>query len=145
MIEEVQRYGDWWEQRKEYRQQALVDLRKREGIPAPELIDGKWMYRDSEGEPYPWAVGKQTLPSAEEMDQFWDGVDARTFEIREVASDGRPISDEIRDLERDAQLIRDTQSVSFGDSSEPNPDFRLDSLDDASVDSAIQKMVNHHE
>ena len=40
---QVQRQGDWFEQRKQYRAQALVALRKREGLPSPVDADGVFL------------------------------------------------------------------------------------------------------
>ena len=144
-IFEEQHYGDFLEQRKQYRAEALDSLREREGIPAPEFIDGMWQYRDEEGNPHPWATGKRKQPDAAEMDEFWSGADARTFEILPVARDGKPIEVEVKDLERDAQLVHDAGGVSFGDASEPTPDFQIANFSDETVDAAIQGYIDKHE
>src|ERR1700678_4352951 len=44
-IEQFQRYGDWFEQRAEYRKQALQNLRKREGVPTSERLVGAFYQR----------------------------------------------------------------------------------------------------
>ena len=56
-IELFQRMENWWEQRAEYRKQALASLRRREGIPTPELVDGKMQYRQPDGTYSTMAIG----------------------------------------------------------------------------------------
>lgn len=140
-LEQYQTEGDFHEQRNQFRAEALEGLREREGLPKPELIDGKMMYLGSDGKHHSTAIGKLKQPNHEEMDEFWSGPEALHFHVEEISRDGVHIDTELRDLERDAQLVRETQGVSYGDDSEPNPEMKLDSLDDESVDAAIQKLV----
>src|SRR5208337_3655730 len=95
LTEFYQDAGDFFELRKKYRAEALTALRLREGIAAPELVDGRWQYRDAEGKLHPWAVGARKQPAREVMDAFWDGN--APFEILQVSEDGVPIAQELRD------------------------------------------------
>lgn len=138
--------GEFHELRQEFRKLSLDALRKREGIEPPIYIDGRWMYRDADGNPTPWATGKVKQPSLREMDAFWDGLSegvflANNFKVLEVANDGVPLSNEVRDLERDANKFFIAERVSHGEESSANPDFSLDSLDDDTVDAALQTFI----
>lgn len=143
MFDQIQRQGNFHEIRKEYRQQALVSLRKREGIPEPEVIAGQMMYRDENGEPHPWAIGKRKGMEIKVADSYFGGD--VVIEPLEVSEDGRPLSAEIADLERDVQGVRESWGVSFGESGEPTPDFRVNDLSEKGVDSAIQEYIKSHE
>lgn len=144
LTEQHQDAGDFFEQRRVYRAEALKSLREREGIPAPELVEGRWQYRDSEGKLHPWAQGRRKQKPKEEMDQFW-GAGVPSFEVMEVSEDGKPLKQELRDLARDAELVAQTQGVSHGDHGEPVADFVLESLDDKNVDEALQDRIGKHE
>lgn len=135
-----QHYGDFFEQRKSYRHQSLVSLRKREGLPEPEMIDGKAMYRDEEGKLHPWAIGKRKGMELKVADSYFGGD--VVIEPLEVSEDGRPLSLEIADLERDIQGVRESWGVTFGEASEPAPDFRVNDLSDETVDKSIQEYIH---
>ena len=67
----VQRVSDWFEQRKAYRLQALLTLRKREGLPSPVDIDGNPLetrYDDQGQAHYYRADGKRVDPV------YWQGA-----------------------------------------------------------------------
>jgi hypothetical protein len=147
LIERYENGGEFWELRQQFRKHALESLRKREGFEAPVLIDGRWMYRDAEGNAIPWATGKVKQPSAGEMDAFWAGVNegvflAENFEVLKVAEDGVPLNREVKDLERDANKFFIAERVSHGMESSANPDFELSDVDDeAHVDKVWQAYI----
>lgn len=134
--------GDFLRQRAEFRKEALRNLRKREGLPIPTIDEnGRAIYLDSEGKPHSWAIGKKQGLSREEASQYWE--ESAPFEILDVAADGRPIQDEIRDLERDAELNRKTANVDFGVHSAP--DLQIGNIyDEEQVDQAIQQYIERH-
>jgi hypothetical protein len=115
---QVQRQGDWFEQRKQYRAQALVALRKREGLPSPVDADGVFLetrfddqgnahYYDArgnvvehvlfagagkDGKPGGFAIGKRKGAGIDEASASWYNNDA-AFEHLEVVKEGRPFDD----------------------------------------------------
>jgi hypothetical protein len=139
-IEQFQRYGSLWELREEYRAQALVALRKREGIPTPELIDGKMQYRQPDGTYSTMAVGARKGQPRELADAHWNSPDPE-FEILDVTEDGRRLADELLDLDRDAAGMELGGRVSHGRESEPAPDLVLTDTSDEEVDAKLQEYL----
>jgi len=152
-IELCQRMENWWEQRAEYRKQALVSLRRREGIPTPELVDGKMQYRQPDGTYSTMAIGTRkqefetvidekgiprTVPTAE-VAAAWDCPGG--FEILDVAEDGRKIEAELVDLHRDAATYERAEKVSYGAAGEQAPDLYLDGLSDEEIDQKLQEYL----
>ena len=161
-----QRVGDWFEQRKEYRQAALKALRIREGLPRPVDQDGNDLetrfddqgqahyYNQSgkrvdhvlfagsgkDGKPGSFAVGTRRQEPREIADTSWHSPDPG-FEILEVAEDGRKLSDELKDLDRDSQNLEIYQRVSHGAAGEQAPDLELAGTSDDEIDETLQKFV----
>jgi hypothetical protein len=136
--------GDFIGLRQEYRKRALINLRRREGIPVPEFVDGRWMYLCDDGEYHCQAVGHRRQPDSSVMDEFW-GSNQAPFEMLEVADDGIPLTKEIDDLGRDAKGFERAEHVSFGGKEVPYPDFVVnDPNDDSEVDHAVQEYIKRH-
>ena len=152
-IEKFQRYGNFWELREEYRADALKNLRKREGLPTPEMIDGKMQYRQADGTYSTMAVGTRKQESETVIDEKGiprtvptSGVAAAwgqnpDFEILEVAEDGRKLSDELKDLDRDSSTFQQSERVSHGDAGEQAPGFELVNTSDEEIDETLQKFL----
>ena len=152
-FEMFQRFGDWFEQRAEYRKQALVSLRKREGLLTPEMVDGKMQYLQSDGSYSTMAVGTRKQDSETTIDEKGvprtvptAGVDAAWnrdggFQILEVAEDGRKLSDELKDLDRDSSTFELSEKVSHGDAGEQAPGFELANTSDEEIDETLQKFL----
>ena len=152
-IELFQRMENWWEQRAEYRKQALINLRKREGLPTPELIDGKMQYRQPDGSYSTMATGTRRQESETVIDEkgiprtvptsgvaaAWDRGGG--FEILEVSEDGRKLSDELRDLARDAEGMEVASRISHGSAGEQAPELVLDGTSDDEIDEVLQKFL----
>ena len=165
-IEMFQRMSDFWEQRKTFRAQALTALRKREGLPLPvdshgnELetrfddqgaahyynAEGKrvdqvlFQGTGKEGKPGAFAVGTRKGEAREIADASWNSPDPG-FEILEVAEDGRKLSDELNDLDRDANAFELSQKVSHGAAGEQAPDLELSGTSDEEIDETLQKFL----
>ena len=158
-IEMFQRLGDWFEQRAEYRKQALASLRKREGLPTSMHLKGDFyqradgFYRDPPGTQvwldttmYPngnggyiqWATGTRKGLSREEADKNWG---RSNFEILDIAEDGRKLTDELKDLDRDAQGMEIAQRVSHGAAGEQAPDLVLGGTSDDEIDQKLQEYL----
>lgn len=166
----LQRFGDWWEQRREYRATALKALRKREGIPSPVDRDGSDLetrYDDrgaahyynaegkrvdqvffqgagKDGKPGAFAVGQRKGEARELADARWNSPDGGGFEIlevAEVAEDGRRLEDELRDLDRDATGMEIALRVDHGAEGEQAPDLVLDGTSDDEIDEVLQKFL----
>jgi hypothetical protein len=153
-IDFFQRVGDFFEQRREYRQAAIKALRRREGLPTPELVDGKMQYRQPNGTYSTMAVGARkqesetvidekgiprTVPTSE-VAAAWDRGGG--FEIPEVAEDGRKLSDELRDLDRDAAGMEMGSRVSHGVEGEQAPDLQITNpADDEEIDEKLQEYL----
>jgi hypothetical protein len=156
----LQQIEDWWDQRAEFRKQALQNLRKREGLPTSERLVGSFyqradgFYREPPGKEvfldttmYPngnggytqWAKGTRKGLSREEADKNWGRSGG--FEILEVAEDGRKLSDELRDLDRDATLVEEASRVSHGAESEQAPELVLTDTSDEEVDRGLQEYL----
>jgi hypothetical protein len=153
-IELFQRMESWWEQRAEYRKQALINLRKREGLPTPELIDGKMQYLQPDGSYSTMAVGTRKQESETVIDEkgiprtvptaavsaAWD--QGSGFEILEVAEDGRKLADELRDLSRDAVGMEMVERVSHGAEGEQAPGLIVENADDdQEIDRVLQEYL----
>jgi hypothetical protein len=169
-----QRVGDFFEQRREYRQAALKSLRKREGLPSPvdehgaELetrfddfgnahyynADGTRAERvlfagtGKDGKPGGFAIGTRKGEARELADASWHSSDPG-FEILDVAEDGRKLSEELLDLHRDAATYERADKVSYGDAGEQAPGLVLDGTSEEEIDRKLQeflkKGVQHHE
>jgi hypothetical protein len=170
-----QRVGDFFEQRREYRAQALKALRKREGLPSPvdehgaELetrfddfgnahyynADGTRAERvlfagtGKDGKPGGFAIGTRKGEARELADAHWNSSDPG-FEILDVAEDGRKLSEELLDLHRDAATYERADKVSYGDAGEQAPGLVVrDGAGDDEVDEVLQeflkKGVQRHE
>ena len=152
-FEMFQRFGDWFEQRAEYRKQALESLRRREGLPTPELVDGKMQYRQSDGTYSTMAVGirkqdsktvidekgiPRTVPTAD-VDAQWNR--GGEFQILDISEDGRKLSDELKDLDRDSSTFEIAERVSHGDASEQAPELHLANTSDEEIDETLQKFL----
>jgi hypothetical protein len=163
---QVQQVTDWQGQRKQYRAQALVALRKREGLPGP--VDetgapletrfddeGNAHYYDAQGnkvdkvlfagtgkdgKPGGFAIGKRKQEPKEIAEQNWNRSDT-AFEILEVSEDGKHIEDELRDLNRDSANYTQAEKVSHGSASQQAPDLELSGTSDEEVDSALQEYL----
>ena len=159
-IENYQRYGSFFELREEYRKQALASLRKREGLPTSEHLKGAFyqradgFYRTPPGKEvfldttmYPngndgfttWAVGTRKGAGIDEAEKNW-GRESQ-FQILEVSEDGRKLTDEIDDLNRDAKTFELAEKVSHGAASEQAPDLELSGTSDEEVDASLQKYL----
>jgi hypothetical protein len=160
---QVQRVGDWFEQRKAYRAAALTALRKREGLPGP--VDetgtpletrfddlGNAHYYDAQGnkvtkvlfagagkdgKPGGFAIGKRKGADLDTASTSWDNPNI-LFQILEVSEDGKHIEDELLDLHRDAGTYEIAERVSHGAESQMAPDFQLDGTSDEEVDAKLQ-------
>jgi len=158
-----QRVGDFFEQRKQFRAAALTALRKREGLPIPVdennnpletrfdddgnahyyKADGTqaqrvmWQGAGKDGKPGAFAIGHRKGPDRELADLNWHRADSE-FEILEVAEDGRKLSDELRDLDRDAAGLEMAQQVSHGAESEQAPGLELGGTSDEEIDRVLQ-------
>jgi hypothetical protein len=155
-----QRLGDWYEQRAEYRKQALKNLRKREGLPTSERLVGAFyqradgFYREPPGKEvfldttmYPngnggftqWAMGTRKGSPREEAEKNWGGH--AEFEILDVAEDGRSIGNELVDLNRDAATMERAERVSHGDAGEQAPGFEIAGTSDEEIDEKLQEFL----
>jgi len=155
-----QRVGDFWEEREEYRKQALKSLRKREGLPTSEHLRGAFyqradgFYREPPGKEvfldttlYPngnggysqWALGTRKGLSRDEAEKNWNRP--TQFEILEVAEDGRRLKDELLDLDRDAAGMEMANRVSHGAEGEQAPDFTLIGTEDEEIDQQLQEFL----
>lgn len=167
-IDFFQRVGDWYEQRREYRQAALKALRKREGLPSPVDRDGNELETcfDDQGNAHYYnqagkrvdqvlwqgyergqgkqaggfAIGSRKGEARELADASWHRPDAE-FEILDVAEDGRKLSDELADLDRDAGTMEIAEKVSHGTAGEQAPELRLDGTSDEEIDETLQKFL----
>lgn len=158
---QVQRVGDYWELREEFRKQALVSLRRREGLPTSEHLRGAFyqradgFYRDPPGREvfldttlYPngqggfsqWSTGTRKGETREDAEKNW-AAGRSAFEILEVAEDGRKLSDELADLGRDAERFHQAGRVSHGQESEQAPGLRLADCSDEEVDARLQDFL----
>lgn len=161
-----QRCTDWYEQRKEFRVQALTAVRKREGLPQPvdeqgNLLETRfddngsahyhdqagnrvervfWAGADKDGKPGAFAVGSRKGHSLDEAAKGWYDPSAR-FEILEVSEDGRKLDDELRDLDRDAAGMEIAERVSHGMAGEQAPELRLDGTSDEEIDRTLQEFL----
>lgn len=154
-IELFQRMENWWEQRAEFRKQALINLRKREGLPTPETIDGKMQYRQPDGSYSTMATGTRRQESETVIDEkgiprtvptsgvaaAWGRMEEAGFEILEVSEDGRKLEDELRDLDRDATGMEVASRVDHGAAGEQAPDLVLNGTSDDEIDEVLQKFL----
>lgn len=164
-IELFQRLGDYFEQRREFRAAALTALRKREGLPSPVDRDGNlletrfddqgaahyyngagkrvdevlWQGAGKDGKPGAFAIGRRKGEARELADASW-GQESE-FEILEVAEDGRRLTDELRDLDRDATGMEVAQRVSHGEAGEQAPGLVLNDLSDAEIDNRLREYL----
>jgi hypothetical protein len=160
-----QRVGDFFEMRKTYRQQALKALRKREGLPSPVDQDGVPLetrfddqgnahYYNASGEkqehvlfagagkdgkPGSFAVGTRKQEPRELADASWHSESE--FQILDVAEDGRKLSDELKDLDRDSSTFERSEKVSHGDAGEQAPELHLANTSDEEIDETLQKFL----
>ena len=158
-FEMFQRVGDFFEKREEYRKQALASLRRREGLPTSEHLRGAFyqradgFYREPPGKEvfldmtlYPngnggftqWATGTRKGASREEASRHWGGS---SFEILDVAEDGRLLADEMLDLNRDAGTYEIAERVSHGPAGEQAPGLELAGTSDEEVDARLQEYL----
>ena len=162
----VQRIGDYFEQRKAFRLAALVALRKREGLPSPVDADGapletriddfgnaayynpagekvtRVMFSGAgrDGKPGSFAVGQRKGAPLDDATRNWaEGRSA--FEILDVAEDGRKLTEELLDLNRDAATYARAERVSHGAEGEQAPDLVLDGTTDEEVDARLQEYL----
>jgi len=129
---QVQRQGDWFEQRKQYRAQALVALRKREGLPSPVDADGVFLetrfddqgnahYYDArgnvvehvlfagagkDGKPGGFAIGKRKGVSNEEADRNWNRTPAEELPLH-LRQGEREEQFQILEVSEDGKKIED--------------------------------------
>jgi hypothetical protein len=166
-IEMLQRVSDWFEQRKQFRAAALTALRKREGLPLPVDCDGNELetrfddqgrahyYRADgkrvdevlfasagrDGKPGAFAIGQRKGGARELADARWNSPDGGGFEILEVAEDGRKLTDELRDLDRDATGMEIAGRVDHGVAGEQAPGLVLNGTSDDEIDEVLQKFL----
>jgi hypothetical protein len=154
----VQRVGDFFELREEFRKRALASLRLREGLPTSEHLRGAFyqrvdgFYREPPGKEvfldttlYPngnggftaQAVGTRKGEDLADATRNW-GSSHSAFEILSVAEDGRKLTDELADLGRDAGRFHQAGRVSHGTESEQAPGLELAGLGDEEVDARLQ-------
>ena len=145
---------------------ALVALRKREGLPSPVDQDGNDLetrfddqgnahyYNQAgqkqdhvlfagagrDGKPGSFAVGTRKGEARELADASWHSSDPG-FEILEVAEDGRKLSDELKDLDRDSSTFELSEKVSHGDAGEQAPELHLAGTSDEEIDETLQKFL----
>jgi len=157
--EQFQRYGSFWELREEYRKNALASLRKREGLPTSEHLKGAFyqrsdgFYREPPGREvsldttmYPngnggfvtQATGTRKGLSREEAEKNWG---RSSFKILEVSEDGRKLTDELNNLNRDLSTFQQAERVSYGPASEQAPGFSLNGTSDEEVDTGLQEYL----
>ena len=162
-----QRVGDFFEQRKEYRQAALVALRKREGLPHPVDEQGNeletrlddfgeahyynqagqevehvyWAGTGKDGKPGAFAIGQRKGADLVEASRNWGDPHEAEFEILDVAEDGRRLEDELRDLDRDATTFERSARVSHGPEGEQAPGFAINGTSDEEIDQRLQAYV----
>lgn len=165
-FEMLQRCTDWYEQRKEMRAQALVSLRKREGLPSPVDDQGNpletrfddngnahyydqsgnrvervlWAGAGKDGKPGAFATGSRKGQSLDEAAKGWYDPNA-PFEILEVSEDGRKLADELRDLDRDAAGMEVAERVSHGMAGEQAPGLKLAGTSDEEIDAKLQEFL----
>lgn len=158
--EMFQRLGDFWEKREEYRKQALALLRKREGLPASEHLRGAFyqradgfyreppgkevfldttMYSNGQGGFVQWAQGTRKGEAREDASQYWGR--SASFEILDIAEDGRRLEDELADLSRDASGMEMAERVSHGAAGEQAPELLLDGTSDEEIDQKLQEFL----
>ncbi len=157
----VQRVGDYFELREEFRKEALKNLRIREGLPASERLVGAFyqredgFYREPPGKEvfldtviYPngnegfsqWAIGTRKGLSLDEATRNWASGHS-AFEILDVAEDGRRLSDELNDLDRDSSTFAMAETVSHGVESEQAPGFEITGTSDEEIDQRLQEFL----
>jgi hypothetical protein len=162
----VQRVENWWEQRKQYRLANLLSLRRREGLPEPVDADGNpletrmddegrvtyhaadgsevsrvlFAGAGRDGKPGSFAQGTRKGEALKQADLHWSRADAE-FEILEVAEDGRRLTEELLDLNRDAGTYEIAEQVSHGEAGEQAPDLVLDGTGDAEVEKRLQEYL----
>ena len=126
-IEQFQRYGDWFEQRAEYRKAALASLRRREGLPTSERLVGAFyqradgFYRAPPGREvfldttmYPngndgftaWAMGTRKGLSREEADKNWNRTPAEELPLH-LRQGEREAQFQILDIAEDGKKLGD--------------------------------------
>lgn len=163
---QVQRVGDFFDLRREYRLAALINLRKREGLPSPVDEQGNPLetrmddfgnatyYSPSgeqvkkvlfagtgkDGKPGSFAIGTRKGGARELADASWNRSDTE-FEILEVAEDGTKLTSEMLDLNRDAGTFEIAERVSHGKDSEQAPEFSIDGTSDEEVDAKLQEYL----
>ena len=110
-----------------------------------------------DGKPGSFAQGKRQQPSKTVIDEKGIPRTVPTtdvsaawghgggFEILEVADDGRKLTDELRDLNRDADGMALAERVSHGGKSEPTPEFTLSATDEETVDRELQEYIRRHQ
>jgi hypothetical protein len=161
-----QRVGSFFEQRREYRAQALKNLRKREGLPSPVDENGSPLetrmddygnatYHNAAGEkvdrvlfagagkdgkPGSFAVGQRRGDPLDEATRNWASGHS-AFEILDVAEDGRRLSDELEDLDRDSSTFALAETVSHGVESEQAPGFEITGTSDEEIDQRLQEYL----
>ena len=165
---QVQRVGDFFDLRKEYRLNALLSLRRREGLPSPvdaeghpletrmddfgnatyHSADGKQVTRvlfagsGRDGKPGAFAVGQRKGMDKAEADAQWGSIDGvGEFQILDVAEDGRKLADEMLDLNRDAGAFGIAERISYGPAGEQAPGFEWFGTSDAEVDARLQEYL----
>lgn len=161
-----QRVNDFFEDRREFRKQALLALRKREGLPSPVDSDGNkldtrfddsgcahyynqagqqvdrvlWAGTGKDGKPGSLAIGARKGEARELADARWNSADPG-FEILEVSEDGRKLSDELVDLSRDSALMELAEKVSHGAEGEQAPGLVLDGTGEEEIDRKLQEFL----
>lgn len=160
-----QRVGDFFEIRKQYRAQALTALRKREGLPEPVDENGTpletcfddqgnahyynqngqkqdhvlFANSGKDGKPGSFAIGTRKQEPRELADASWHSESE--FQILDVAEDGRKLSDELKDLDRDSNTFEIAERVSHGSASEQAPELHLANTSDEEIDETLQKFL----
>lgn len=108
----------------------------RDGKPGP-MATGT---RKQESEIFvDWEGIARIVPTAD-VSAAWDRGSA-SFEILEVAEDGRKLADELVDLHRDAGTFEIAERVSHGASSEQAPELVIYGTSDEEVDRQLQEYL----
>ena len=142
LTERYEDAGDFFGLRQEYRKRNLERVRREFGLLVPEIVEGRAIYRDAEGNEHPWHQSQRIGPDAEYSDQFW-GKDV-VLRPRTISDDGVAIENELRDLERDIDGLVRSETVTHG--VEANPEFRLsDPFDEQAVDRELQEYIKNHD
>ena len=122
--------------------------------PGKEVSLDTTMYPNGNGGFVTWATGTRKQDSevvdansnsgmafmpTSDVVRAWGG--GSEFQILDVAEDGRKLTDELRDLDRDARGMEVSERVSHGTASEQAPELMIDGTSDEEVDARLQEYL----